>query len=945
MCNFSKLRFFVVFSLLFASFALSVRVVNGQGRAKSKDVIVDSLFRNRDYGKAIDYLNELLLEYPQEPTYHYMLGVSYVNATKNFTKAIEHLDFASTKEVPNLVYYYLGIAKHRSYKFDEAISYYRRFVISGGDPSISNQQIELLVSQCENGNFMLRYVYQPKILDRKPVSHVEVNQFLITKSSEGNFIPTPKDLLTPTDIKQNHSSFIFYPNNPKPGDRIVYSSYGNTTSFGKDLFMIEMLNDGFWSKPQNLGEIVNSKYDEDFPYLSSDGQTLYFASRGHYSMGGYDIYRSVYNSSARQWSTPENLGFPFSSTYNDYLYVPDNADEMAIFVTDRNLNSDSLEVVLVKVDQNPIRRTIDSNETIRSIAQLTPEVAVVQRPTVEVEKPAESKPQQVAKTATFSAVENDPEYARALAGGFTQQMRADSLRSKLETLRARFDNITTAEARRNLEAQVVVVEDNLLIAQRNADLFFAQASQIEQEYLTGKRKPIDKPTSTFTTDHPDFLYQAQFAPTVFQADELSRLAQLERSAPQIQRLRDQIAQSQAQLNTVKEQYAEESAEYADQYKKHLDLLKRFNVQLAPNINRKKKLYSDCISVALIKAGANNNLDIKGHIDRANTHFRSATAIRNNATKETMVESEYEALLIDELGVLRLEIAFAKLWEMQLFEQQLLSRVYKLEQSIFGYTLPSESTTPPRQTIVESKPIESTVQKPLIVRMEAQTIEAEEFTFEQDKEPPFKLLDKSPYSKDNPFEKHDPLPEGVFYKIQMAAFSRPIAFDFFKGLSPISGEPVNDGRVTKYYVGKFSSLSEAEKALPIVRSQGFKDAFIVAWHNGRSITLTRAKGLEEVSALRSSGPVSRDTTRIEIAKDNKHFVIQLGAYSGRLPADIAQTIRALAPGKDIVRKPDNQGGFVYSIGSYSDLNEANRIKDNLVASGIKSAFVVAVDLDN
>ena len=945
MCNFPKLRFFVVISLLLSSFALLGLNVNGQSRAKSKDVIVDSLFRSGDFGKAIGYLNELLKEFPQEPTYHYMIGVSYVNATKNLTKAIEHLTLASTKEVPNLVYYYLGLANHKSYQFDEAISYYRRFIVSGGDPSIAKQHIEFLVTQCENGSFMLRYVYQPKILDRKQVSRQEVNQYLITKSSEGTFIPTPKDLLTSTDVKQNHSSFIFYPNNPKPGDKIVYSSYGNTTSFGKDLFMIEMLNDGFWSKPQNLGDIVNSKYDEDFPYLTPDGQTLYFASMGHYSMGGYDIYRSVYNSSARQWSTPENIGFPFSSTYNDYLYVPDNSDELAIFVTDRNLNSDSLEVVLVKIDLNPIRRSIDSNETIRSIAQLKPEVAVVQRPIVEVEKPTETKPQQAPKTATFSAVENDPEYARALAGGFTQQMRADSLRSRLEILRARFDNITTAEARRNLEAQVVVVEDNLLASQRNADLFFAQASQIEQEYLTGKRKPIDKPTSTFTTDHPDFLYQAQFAPTVFQTDELSRLAQLERSAPQIQRLRDQVVQSLTQLNQVSEQFGDQSAEYTDYYRKHLELLNRFNVQLATNINGKKKLYSDCISVALIKAGANNNIDIKGHIDRANTHFRSATAIRNNATKEVMIESEYEALLLDELGVVRLEIAFAKLWEMQLFEQQLLSRVYKLEQSIFGYTLPGESATPQRQTVTESKPVETSVSKPLIVRMEPQPIEAEEFTFEQEKDPPFQLLEKSPYSKEKPFEKHDPLPEGVIYKIQMAAFSRPIAFDFFKGLTPITGELVNDGRVTKYYVGKFNSLSEAEKALPIVRSQGFKDAFIVAWHNGRSITLTRAKALEEIPAPRPSTSASRDTTRIEIAKDNKHYVIQLGSFTGRLPNDIAQTIRALAPGKDIVRKPDNQGGFIYSIGSYSDLNEANRIKDNLVASGIKSAFVVAVDLDN
>ena len=61
--------------------------------------------------------------------------------------------------------------------------------------------------------------------------------------------------------------------------------------------------------------------------------------------------------------------------------------------------------------------------------------------------------------------------------------------------------------------------------------------------------------------------------------------------------------------------------------------------------------------------------------------------------------------------------------------------------------------------------------------------------------------------------------------------------------------------------------------------------------------------------------------------------------------MTQTIKALAPGKDIIRKPDNQGGFIYSVGSYSDAVEATRVKDNLIGSGIKNAFVVAVEMDN
>jgi hypothetical protein len=75
------------------------------------------------------------------------------------------------------------------------------------------------------------------------------------------------------------------------------------------------------------------------------------------------------------------------------------------------------------------------------------------------------------------------------------------------------------------------------------------------------------------------------------------------------------------------------------------------------------------------------------------------------------------------------------------------------------------------------------------------------------------------------------------------------------------------------------------------------------------------------------------------------MIHIGNFPSRLPDDITQTVRAMSLGKDIIRKPDAQGGFIYSVGSYTSLSEATRVKDNLVASGLKNAFVVAVDLDN
>ena len=927
--------------------AVFIQTSVAQDNSKEFAALADSLFNTKQYAQAIPYLETLLQSYPKEPAYHYQLGVSYLSASRQLGKAINYLQFASTQDVTPLVYYYLGRAYQLNYQFEDAISYYRRYTINSSNEEVSVQQIESLVSECENGDFMLKYIYEPKVSDIKRVGSDDFSNFVVTKPPSGNFIQTPKDLLTKEDFKQDYSSLIFYPSNPKPGDKIVYSSYGLSSMYGTDLFVIEMLEDGFWSKPQNLGDEVNSALDEDFPYLTPDGQTLYFASKGHYSMGGFDIYKSVFIPSTQQWSAPENLGFPISSPYDDFFYIPDSGDELAIFMTNRNVATDSIDVVLMGIDDSPIRRTFDNIEDVWQIGSLYSNSAnnyqaeIVSNQAVgELQQPL-PKP----ASAAYSAVENDPEYARALANGFKYQMQADSLRDKLEKLRSQFDYITTAESRKSLEAKVVVVENSLLSAQRNADIHFGNASKIEQEYLTGKRSSTQKTDATYASEQPDYLYQIKYASTVFQADELRSLARLEQLNSQIQQQRAKVQQAQQKLNAIAEQSPADSLEYERGYTNYVTQLKKFNSLTAGYIGDKKKHYSACISVALIKADANGNSSIKAHIDRATSHFRSATAIRNNATDNEQVESEYEALLLDELGVVRLEIAFAKLWGVQLFEQQQLSKIYKLEQDIFGYTLPS-TTQKNRNELANETPIEESKEdnQLTITRNDSKPIASGEFEFEPDKNPPFQILDKTPYSKEHAIPAHLPLPKGLIYKVQFAVFSQKVKFSVFKGMTPLWFEPLRNGAITKYFAGNFSRYADAEEALPKIRKLGFKDAFIVAWYNGRSVSLSRAKSLETTAPQRPVVSEKPRETRIDIKQDAALYVVQLGV-SGRLSAEDSQTIRALAPGKDIIRKSDVKGGFTYSIGSFTNLDEANRVKDNLIASGIKSAFVVAVDTDN
>lgn len=103
---------------------------------------------------------------------------------------------------------------------------------------------------------------------------------------------------------------------------VIYFSSNKPGGFGgKDLYRIKKLPNGRWSLPQNLGQTINTSKDEDAPYLHPDGTTLYFSSKGHNTMGDYDIYKTILNPENNTFSAPDNLGYPINTVLSDRFFV------------------------------------------------------------------------------------------------------------------------------------------------------------------------------------------------------------------------------------------------------------------------------------------------------------------------------------------------------------------------------------------------------------------------------------------------------------------------------------------------------------------------------------------------------------------------------------------------------------------------------------------------
>lgn len=160
-----------------------------------------------------------------------------------------------------------------------------------------------------------------------------------------------------------------------PDERTLFFSSNRTGGFGgKDLYRVTKLPNGSWSLPVNMGPGINSKYDEDAPFMHIDGKTLYFSSNGHNTIGGYDVFKTTLESDSL--NDPQNLGYPINTVHDDIYFTLNASGTTAYYSTQKERGFGKQDIYKINLNGYDEGLTVIKGNVRDSITQ-TPLRAII----------------------------------------------------------------------------------------------------------------------------------------------------------------------------------------------------------------------------------------------------------------------------------------------------------------------------------------------------------------------------------------------------------------------------------------------------------------------------------------------------------------------------------------------------------------------------------------
>jgi hypothetical protein len=309
--------------LLFFAFSALVAQAQTLDDAKKK-------FGEGRYAEALPVFQSEYASSPENAQINHWLGVCLYETGK-IQQSEKYLAFAAKKNIPE-ARLYLGQLYTLMYRFGDAE---KEFVLY---EKAKRRDKEALAKLSEKRAFaeMLK-----KMVSRTEDVQI-IDSIVVPKKgflSAYHLSATSGSLLPMQDFFENAptNDFPVFLNERK--DKVYFSL--KDSSKNVDLYTMEKLIDHFGNQ-KRLPESINDAGDQAYPFVMSDGVTIYFASTGHNSIGGYDLYITRYNFANDTYLNPNQLNMPFNSPFNDYMMAVDEEKGVGWFASDRFQPEDSV---------------------------------------------------------------------------------------------------------------------------------------------------------------------------------------------------------------------------------------------------------------------------------------------------------------------------------------------------------------------------------------------------------------------------------------------------------------------------------------------------------------------------------------------------------------------------------------------------------------------------
>lgn len=303
-------------------YSIGVTLLCGSLQAQSLDQ-AKKLYNDGKYAEAKPAFEKLLKQAPSNPSYNQWYGVCCFE-TGDLPAAEKHLKVAVKRKVQE-AYPFLANVYYQTYRFDDAIGTWEEYIELLTKKKVDTEAAEARLDLANNAQRMLDKVENIQLIDSIVV---DKNEFLSAYqlSEESGMLDTYSDFF---QTNEPVTSTVY--KNQK-GDKIYYAQPTEDAHYC--LFTQSMLIDK-WGDEKQLPMNINSNKDENYPFVLSDGVTIYYASQGNGTIGGYDLFVTRYNINSDTYLTPEQMGMPFNSPYNDYMMVLDEVKGLGWFVSDR----------------------------------------------------------------------------------------------------------------------------------------------------------------------------------------------------------------------------------------------------------------------------------------------------------------------------------------------------------------------------------------------------------------------------------------------------------------------------------------------------------------------------------------------------------------------------------------------------------------------------------